>query len=125
MISPQYSKEISQYQPSVSERTRVMKDALDTVWEFTHNSDTNRDGKINSHTMKEMWDYENDIMGPGKRDSDTSQGQSADPQMLESIKCELCGRAHHSTDCPHESQFSQMGKIHSYLIWVLTHMGGE
>ena len=58
MLPPQYSKEISQYQPSVSERTRAMKDALDTVREFTHDPDTNKDGKINSHTMKEMWDYE-------------------------------------------------------------------
>ena len=51
------SNEISQYQPSDSKRTRIMKDALDTVWEFTHDPDINKDGKINSHTMKEMWDY--------------------------------------------------------------------
>ena len=31
-----------------------MKDALDTVWEFAHKPDINKDGKINSHTMKEM-----------------------------------------------------------------------
>ena len=30
-IPPQYSKEISQYQPSDSERTRAMEDALDAV----------------------------------------------------------------------------------------------
>ena len=68
-----------------------MKDALDTMQEFTHDPDTNKDGKINSHIMKEMWDYENGIMGSEKRkrDSDTSQGQSVDPQMLQTIKCEL------------------------------------
>ena len=66
-IPPQYSKEISQYQPSNSERTRAMKDTLDTLWEFTHDPDINKDGKINSHTMKEMWDYENGTMGPEKR----------------------------------------------------------
>ena len=69
-IPPQYSKEISQYQPSVSERTRAMKDTLDTVWEFTHDLGTNKDGKINSCTMKEMWKYENGIMGPEKRKRD-------------------------------------------------------
>ena len=44
-IPPQYSKEISQYQPSDSERTRAMKDALDAVWEFTHEPDINKEGK--------------------------------------------------------------------------------
>ena len=67
---PQYFKEISQYQPSDLERTRAMKDALDAVWEFTHEPDINKDGKINSRTMKEMWDYENGTMGPEKRKRD-------------------------------------------------------
>ena len=94
------------------ERTRAMKDALDAVWEFTHDSDINKDGKINYCTMKEMWDYENGTMGPEKRkrESVTSQRQPVDPQMLQSINCELCGGNHNSTDCPHESQFSQLGK---------------
>ena len=52
MIPPQYSKEISQYQPSDSERTRAMEDALDAVWEFTHEPDINKDGKINSHNCQ-------------------------------------------------------------------------
>ena len=104
-IPPQYSKEISQYQPSDSERTRAMEDALDVVQKFTHEPDINKDGKINSHTMKEMWDYENGTMGPKKRkrDSDSPQRQSVDPQMFQSINCELCGGSHNSTDCPHES----------------------
>ena len=65
-IPPQYSKEISQYQPSDSERTRAMEDVLDAVQEFTHESDINEYQKLNSHTMKEMWDYENGTMGPEK-----------------------------------------------------------
>ena len=93
-----------------------MEDALDAVWEFTHEPDINKDTKINSHTMKEIWDYENGTMGPEKRkrDSDPSQGESVDPQMLQSIGCELCGGSHNSTNCPHESQFSQLGK-NSYM----------
>ena len=44
-----------------------MKDALDAVQEFTYELDTNKNGKINSYTMKEMWDYENGMMGSAKR----------------------------------------------------------
>ena len=112
MIPPQYSKEISQYQPSDSERTRAMEDALDAVWKFTHEPNINKSEKINSHTMKEMWDYENGITGPEKRkrDSGPSQRESVDPQILQSINCELCGGSHNSTNCPHESQFSQLGE---------------
>ena len=63
-----------------------------------------------------MWDYENGTMGPKKRkrDSNSSQRQSVDPQMLQSIHCEPCGGGHNSTDCPHESQFSQLGE-NSYM----------
>ena len=62
--------------------------------------------------MKEMWDYENGTMGPKKRkrDSDSSQRQTVGPQMPQTINCELCGGSHNSTDCPYESQFSQLGK---------------
>ena len=64
-----------------------------------------------------MWDYENGTMEPEKRkrDSDTSQRQSVDPQMLRSSNCELCGGSQNGTDCPHESRFSQ-AKIHTCLI---------
>ena len=111
-IPPQYSKEISQYQPSGSERTRAMEDALDVVWGFTHESDNNKNGKINSCTMKEMWDYEDGTMGPEKRkrDSGSTQRELIDPQMPQSLYCELCDRSHNSMNCPHESQFSQLGE---------------
>ena len=45
-----------------------------------------------------------------EKETDSSQRQSVDPQMLQSINCELCGGSHNSRDCPHESQFSQLGK---------------
>ena len=82
-IPPQYSREISQYQPSDSERTKAMEDALDAVREFTHEPNTTKNGNINSHTMKEMWDYENGIMGQGKRkrDSSSTQQESTKAQM--------------------------------------------
>ena len=66
-IPPQYSREISWYQPSDPERTKAMEDSLNAVREFTHEPNTTQNGNINSCTMKEMWDYENGIMGPGKR----------------------------------------------------------
>ena len=71
-IPPQYSREISRYQPSDKERTKAMKDALEAVREFTHEPNPNRNGKINSSTMKEMWDYENGIMGTEKKKRDSS-----------------------------------------------------
>ena len=66
--------------------------------------------------MKEMWDYENGTMGPKKRkrDSDSSQRQTVGPQMPQTINCELYGGSHNSTDCPYESQFSQLGKKFIY-----------
>ena len=53
-IPPQNSRKISWYQPSDSERTKAMEDALDAVREFTHETNTIQNGNINSHTMKEM-----------------------------------------------------------------------
>ena len=43
--------------------------------------------------MKEMWDYENGIMGPGKRkrDSNSIQWESIGPQVPQSRDCGLCG----------------------------------
>ena len=51
-IPPQYSKEISWYQPSDSERTKAMEDALNAVREFTHEPNIAQNGNINSCTMK-------------------------------------------------------------------------
>ena len=46
--------------------------------------------------MKEMRDYENGMMGFGKRkrDSDPSQKGSIVPQMSQIMSCELCGGSH-------------------------------
>ena len=111
-IPPQYSKEISRYQPSDSERTKAMEDALNAVREFTHEPNIAQNGNINSCTMKEMWDYENGIMGPGKRkrDSNSIQQESIGPQVPQSRDCGLCGGSHQTTECPHESRFSQLGE---------------
>ena len=57
-IPPQYSKEISRYQPSEKERVRAMKDALSAVRQFTSEGNLSRNGNLNTTTMKEMWDYE-------------------------------------------------------------------
>ena len=57
-LPPQYSKEISRYQPSEKERVRAMKDALSAVRQFTSEGNLSRNGNLNTTTMKEMWDYE-------------------------------------------------------------------
>ena len=57
-LPPQYSKEISRYQPSEKERVRAMKDALSAVRQFTSEGTLSRNGNLNTTTMKEMWDYE-------------------------------------------------------------------
>ena len=57
-LPPQYSKEISRYQPSEKERVKAMKDALSAVRQFTSKGNLSRNGNLNTKTMKEMWDYE-------------------------------------------------------------------
>ena len=57
-LQPQYSKEISRYQPSDKERVKAMKDALRAVRQFTSEGNLSRNGNLNTTTMKEMWDYE-------------------------------------------------------------------
>ena len=57
-LPPQYSKEISRYQPSEKERVKAMKDALSAVRQFTCEGNLSRNGNLNTTTMKEMWDYE-------------------------------------------------------------------
>ena len=57
-LPPEYSKEISRYQPSEKERIRAMKDALSAVRQFTSEGNSGRNGNLNTTTMKEMWDYE-------------------------------------------------------------------
>ena len=57
-LPPEYSKEISRYQPSEKERAKAMKDALSAVRQFTSEGNLSRNGNLNTTTMKEMWDYE-------------------------------------------------------------------
>ena len=57
-LPPQYSKEISRYQPSKKERVKAMKDALSAVRQFTSEGNLSRNGNLNTKTMKEIWDYE-------------------------------------------------------------------
>ena len=44
--------------PREKERVRAMKDALSAVRQFTSEGNLSRNGKLNTTTMKEMWDYE-------------------------------------------------------------------
>ena len=57
-LPPEYSKEISRYQPSEKERIKAMKDALSAVRQFTSEGNLDKNGNLNTATMKEMWDYE-------------------------------------------------------------------
>ena len=57
-LPPEYSKEISRYQPSEKERVKAMKDALSAVRQFMSEGNLSRNGNLNTTTMKEMWDYE-------------------------------------------------------------------
>ena len=58
-LPPQYSREISRYQPSDKEKAKAMKDALSAVRQFTSEGNLSRNGNLNTTTMREMWDYEN------------------------------------------------------------------
>ena len=58
-LPPQYSREISRYQPSDKEKAKAMKDALSAVRQFTSEGNLSKSGNLNITTMKEMWDYEN------------------------------------------------------------------
>ena len=44
-LPPQYSKEISRYQPSEKERVKAMKDALSAVRQFTSEGNLGRNGE--------------------------------------------------------------------------------
>ena len=107
-LPPQYSKEISRYQPSEKERVKAMKDALSAVRQFTSEGNLSRNGNLNTTTMKEMWDYENWELFWGKtRDvSDTVPEKFKDLQSKSKIECELCGGNHKVEQCPHERKLS-------------------
>ena len=107
-LPPQYSKEISRYQPSEKERVKAMKDALSAVRQFTCEGNLSRDGNLNTTTMKEMWDYESQEPFSGKtRDiSKEAPEKSKSLQATPKIECELCGGNHRVDQCPHERKFS-------------------
>ena len=53
-LPPQYSKEISRYQPSGKERVKAMKDASSAVRQFMSEGNLGRNVNLNTTTMKEM-----------------------------------------------------------------------
>ena len=107
-LPPQYSKEISRYQPSEKERVKAMQDALSAVRQFTSEGNLGRNGNLNTTTMKEMWDYESREPFSGKiRDiSEKSPGKSKGSKVKSNNECELCGGNHKVEQCPHERKFS-------------------
>ena len=107
-LPPQYSKEISRYQPSEKERVKAMKDALSAVRQFTSEGNLSRNGNLNTTTMKEMWDYESWEPFSGKtRDvSEVVPEKSKNLQAKPKIEHELCGGNHKVEQCPHERKFS-------------------
>ena len=107
-LPPQYTKEISRYQPSEKERVKAMKDSLSAVRQFTSEGNLSRNGNLNTTTMKEMWDYESQEPFSGKtRDvSEVAPEKSKSLQAKPKIECELCGGNHRVEQCPHERKFS-------------------
>ena len=103
-IPPEYSKEISRYQPSEKERIRAMKDALSAVRQFMSEGNLGRDGNLNTTTMKEMWDYESREHFSGKIEKTPEKSRGS--QVKSSNECELCGGNHKVEQCPHERKFS-------------------
>ena len=107
-LPPQYSKEISRYQPSEKERVKAMKDALSAVRQFMSEGNLSRNGNLNTTNMKEMWDYESREPFSGKtRDiSDKAPERSRGSQAKSNNEYELCGGNHKVEQCPHEKKFS-------------------
>ena len=103
-LPPEYSKEISRYQPSEKERIRAMKDALSAVRQFTSEGNLGRNGNLNTNTMKEMWDYESREPFSGKIEKTPEKSRGS--QVKSSNECELCGGNHKVEQCPHERKFS-------------------
>ena len=111
-LPPQYSREISRYQPLGKERERAIKDALSVVRQFTSEGNLSKNGNINTTTMREMWDYENEEPNSSKT-KDASAVIPKGPKNVQSIskvECKLCGGKNETDQCPHESRFRQLGK---------------
>ena len=105
ILPPEYSKEISRYQPSEKERVKAMKDALSAVRQFTSDGNLSRNGNLNTTTMKEMWDYESQEPFSGKIRKKAPE-KSRGSQAKSNNECELCGGNHKVEQCPHERKFS-------------------
>ena len=90
-LPPQYSKEISRYQPSEKERVKAMKDALSAVRQFTSEGNLSRNGNLNTTTMKEMWDYESQgpFLGKTGDISEKAPEKSRGSQAKSNNECEL------------------------------------
>ena len=107
-LPPQYSKEISRYQPSEKERVKAMKDVLSAVRQFTSEGNLSRNGNLNTTTMKEMWDYESwgPFSGKTRDISKKIPEESKHSQVKPKNEYELCGGNHKAEQCPHETKFS-------------------
>ena len=107
-LTPQYSREISRYQPSEKERVKGMKDALSAVRRFTSKGNLSRNGNLNTTTMKEMLDYESQepFLGKTKDVSEILPEKSKNLQSKSEIECELCGGNHEVDHCPYGRKFS-------------------
>ena len=89
-----------------------MKAALSVVRQFTSEGNLSKNGNINTTTMREMWDYENEepSLGKSKGASDIIPEGPKNVQLISKVECELCGGNHGTDQCPHASRFSQLGK---------------
>ena len=75
-----------------------MKDALSAVRQFTSEGNLGKNGKLNTATMKEMWDYEVENLFPVRLKK--PQKKSRGSQAKSSNECELCGGNHKVEQCP-------------------------
>ena len=85
-----------------------MKDTLSAVRQFTPEGNLSKNGNLNTTTMREMWDYENQEPSLSKT-KDASEVILERPKNVQSIfkvECQLCGGNHETDQCPHESRFS-------------------
>ena len=103
-LPPEYSKEISRYQPSEKERVKAMKDTLSAVRQFTSEGNLGRNGNLHTTTMKEMWYYESREPFSGKIEKTPEKSRGL--QAKSNNECELCGGNHKVEQCPHERKFS-------------------
>ena len=88
-----------------------MKDALSAVRQFTSECNLSKNGNLNTTTMKEMWDYENQepFLGKTEAVSERIPEKPKNIQSISKIECKLCDGDHEVGQCPHESKFSQLG----------------